>query len=166
MLISGIKPVVALLAAALAFPALAQNSNSTSPTAAELEALHLFWDYGRSPPSYPSPMTTGTGDWATAYAQARAIVARMTNEEKQNITIGYASTTNGCSGNSPGVDRLGYAGMCLQDAGNGARGMEGTNGYPSGLHVGASWNVPLAQQRGYYLGAEFKAKGGMFSSLK
>lgn len=161
MLPSSMKPAVALLAAAFAFPALAQNSSSTAPTEAELHALHLFWDYGRSPPFYPSPVMTGTDEWATAYAQAKTIVARMSNEEKQNITIGYASTTNGCSGTSPGVDRLGYSGMCLQDAGNGVRGMEGTSGYPSGLHVGASWNMALAQQRGYYLGAEFKAKGGM-----
>jgi len=40
----------------------------------------------------------GTGDWAAAYAQARAIVAQATNEEKQNVSIGYYGASNGCSG--------------------------------------------------------------------
>lgn len=128
-------------------------------TPAEIDNLARYWDYGRSPAVYPSPVGSGTDDWATAYFQAKALVAQMTNEEKQNVTIGYASTTNGCSGNSPGVSRLGYPGMCLQDAGNGVRGMEGVSGYPSGIHVGASWNRYLALSRGQYLGAEFKAKG-------
>lgn len=33
------------------------------------------------------------------------------------------------------------------------------NGYPSGLHVGASWNKNLAYQRARYMGGEFRAKG-------
>lgn len=84
----------------------------------------------------------------------------MTNEEKQNITQGGSySVYNGCAGVSAGVTRFGYPGMCLQDAGNGVRGMEGVSGYPAGLHVGAPWNKDLAQSRGLYLGKEFKAKG-------
>lgn len=133
--------------------------SASAQTAAELNALALFWDYERSPPVYPSPQGSGSGDWAAAYAEAEALVAQMTNLEKQNITIGYANPANGCSGNSPGVDRLGYPGQCLQDAGNGVRGMEGVSGYPSGIHVGASWNRQLALERGTYMGAEFKAKG-------
>jgi beta-glucosidase len=140
--------------------------SAVAQTAAERAALSLFWDYGRSPPVYPSPQGAGTGDWASAYEQARAIVAQMTNLEKQNITIGYASTENGCSGNSPGVGRLGYSGMCLQDAGNGVRGTEGVSGFPSGVHFGASWNRDLAFDRASALGAEFKAKGGLLCLLR
>lgn len=121
--------------------------------------LANFWDYGRSPPVYPTPQGTGTGDWAAAYSQARAMVARMTNEEKQNLTFGVTSNT-GCSGTSGSAPRVGFPGMCLNDAGNGPRGMEGASGYPSGVHVGASWNRGLALARGSYMGAEFKAKGG------
>jgi beta-glucosidase len=33
------------------------------------------------------------------------------------------------------------------------------NGYPSGLHVGASWNKDLAKARGVAMGGEFKTKG-------
>jgi beta-glucosidase len=38
--------------------------------------------YGGSPPVYPSPLGNGTGDWADAYASARALVAQMTMDEK------------------------------------------------------------------------------------
>lgn len=64
----------------------------------------------------------------------------MTNEEKENVTYGHTSLTNGCAGNSGAVRRLGYPGICLQDAENGVRGTDGVNGYPSGIHVGAAWN--------------------------
>ena len=114
----------------------------------------------------------------------------MTNEEKENITAGYTSTTNGeysiwgtrqipqsppnfsyhvvhrvnfvfaaCSGTIIGVPRIGFPGLCLSDAGNGVRGTDMTNGYPSGIHVGAAWNRGLAYSRAHYMGAEFKAKG-------
>lgn len=84
----------------------------------------------------------------------------MTNEEKNNITYGYTSTTNGCSGTSGAVNRLGFPGLCLNDAENGVRGTEGVNAYPAAVHVGAAWDKNLAYNRGEYMGAEFKAKGG------
>lgn len=147
----------------------AQNStaNTTTTTtpaispelAAELLNLEHYFVYGRSPPVYPTPQGTGEGGWANAYTKARAIVAQMTNEEKESIAIGYASDANGCSGVSGNVTRLGFPGMCLNDAGNGVRGTEGTSGYPSGVHVGAAWNKDLAYARAQYMGQEFKNKG-------
>lgn len=77
--------------------------------------------YGQSPPVYPTPQISGLGDWATSYAKASAFVAQLSLEEKSNLTFGVASTTNGCSGNIPPITRLGFPGMCLQDAGNGVR---------------------------------------------
>jgi beta-glucosidase len=38
--------------------------------------------YGESPPVYPSPLANGTGDWASAYESAAALVARLSMEEK------------------------------------------------------------------------------------
>jgi len=95
--------------------------------------------YGQSPPVYPSPRGMGTGDWASAYDRAVALVAQMTNEEKVNLTFGVDVQPNGCSGNIPAVARLGFPGMCLTDAGNGVRATDFVNGYPSGLHVGAAY---------------------------
>lgn len=83
----------------------------------------------------------------------------MTNEEKQNLTTGGGGTTNGCAGFSPGVPRLGYPGLCYMDGPSGARGTEMVNGYPAGIHTGASWNKTLAYERGNAMGAEAKLKG-------
>ena len=72
-----------------------------------------------------------------------------------------SNTHSRVSGNSGSVPRLNYPGLCLNDAGNGPRAMDGVNAYPAGLHVAASWNRSLAYDRGLYMGAEFKAKGGV-----
>ncbi|KAJ5085989.1 hypothetical protein N7532_010760 [Penicillium argentinense] len=115
--------------------------------------------YGQSEPVYPSPQGKGTGDWADAYAKAAELVSKMTLEEKNNLTYGTANTDNGCSGIIPAIPRLGFNGMCLQDAGNGVRYTDFVNSYPSGIHIGASWNKSLAHDRGWHIGGEFRKKG-------
>ena len=100
----------------------------------------------------------GDGNWTTAYNQAKALVARMTNYEKANITLG-TSSNNGCSGFTGSVPRLSFPGICLNDAESGVRGGELVNGYASQLSVGASWNRTLAYERGLYIGQEFRDKG-------
>ncbi|RDW92620.1 beta-glucosidase-9 [Coleophoma crateriformis] len=114
--------------------------------------------YGQSPPVYPAPPMPGVGSWSAAYNKAKALVAQMTLEEQANITVGYASTSV-CSGVTGSVPRLGWDGLCLSDAGNGVRSTELVNGWPSGLHVGASWNKNLAYSRALQMGGEFKTKG-------
>ncbi|POR33362.1 Beta-glucosidase cel3A [Tolypocladium paradoxum] len=112
-----------------------------------------------SPPVYPSPQGKGAGRWADAYASARALVRQMTLEEKANLTRGFGRDDNVCAGNTGSVPRLGWPGMCLHDAGNGVRATDMVSSYPSGLHVGASWDKNLTYGRGLYMGKEFKAKG-------
>ena len=127
---------------------------------------------------------TGVGAWAEAFAKAKAMVGRMTLEEKvrlpwirtaaaaaaaaaagSGLTRGQVSLTGGvssgtsCPGFLPAIPRLGFPGMCLADAGNGLRGTDFVSAWPSGIHVGASWNKPLARERGAGLGGEFKTKG-------
>jgi beta-glucosidase len=53
------------------------------------------------------------------------------------MTYGTSSVKNGCSGNIPAIERLRFPGLCLSDAGNGLRGTDFVNSYPSGIHVGA-----------------------------
>lgn len=89
----------------------------------------------------------------------------MTFEEKVNVTRGFLTTDNVCAGNSGSVPRLDWPGMCLHDAGNGVRATDMVNSYASGIHVGASWDRNLTYQRGYFIGKEFKAKGGKLNSL-
>ncbi|PYH99804.1 beta-glucosidase [Aspergillus ellipticus CBS 707.79] len=125
----------------------------------DVAELEHYWSYGRSEPVYPTPETKGLGDWADAYAKGKSLVAQMTDEEKNNITYGFSSTTTGCSGVTGSVPRLGYPGVCLQDAASGVRGTDMVNAYASGLHIGASWNRDLAYDHAHYMGAEFKRKG-------
>lgn len=87
----------------------------------------------------------------------------MTNDEKQNLTFGYTSTTNGCSGTSGGAPRVGFPGLCLNDGPAGVRGTELVSGFASGVHVAAAWNRDLARDRGRAIGAESRAKGGELS---
>jgi len=100
----------------------------------------------------------GSSSWAAAHAKAVALVSQMTLEEKANITVGYSALT-GCSGETGSVPRLNWPGLCLSDAGNGLRATDFVNAWPSGIHVGASWNKNLAYQRALHMGGEFKTKG-------
>ncbi|KAK0635764.1 glycoside hydrolase superfamily [Bombardia bombarda] len=114
--------------------------------------------YGQSPPVYPSPNMTGTGLWADASSKARDMVGKMTLAEKISLTSGVNSNTS-CSGFTPSIPRLNFTGLCLSDAGNGLRATDFVSSWPSGIHVGASWNKALAFQRGAGMGGEFRTKG-------
>ncbi|KAJ9138108.1 Beta-glucosidase [Pleurostoma richardsiae] len=114
--------------------------------------------YGLSPPVYPSPEGTGVGDWANAYAKAKALVGELTLEEKVNLT-GGVTANNGCSGFISAIPRVSFPGLCLSDAGNGLRSTDFVSSWPSGLSVGASWNRDLAEQRAIGLASEFRVKG-------
>ncbi|KAH8845517.1 hypothetical protein MCOR27_009548 [Pyricularia oryzae] len=146
---------VFLVALGLVPLSLSQDTQSK----AYFEELERFWSYGRSPSVYPSPESSGLGDWDDAYAKAKELVAQMTMEEKENVTIGYQHSLNGCVGKGGSVPRLGFPGFCMSNAGNGVGGTEGANAYPAALHVGASWNRQLAYDRALHMGREFKAKG-------
>lgn len=93
--------------------------------------------YGQSPSVSPPSQGTGTGTWAAAYSKASAFVVQLTLEEKSNLTFGVGEGLTSCSGGIAPIERLDFAGICLQDAGNGVRGIDLVNAYPSGLHVGA-----------------------------
>lgn len=94
--------------------------------------------------------------WTDARTQADALVAQMTDIEKENITYGYPSN---CVGQTGSVERFNVPGFCLGDAENGVRQTDFVNAYPAGISVAASWNLELAYRRGLYMGAEFKRKG-------
>ncbi|KAL5315406.1 hypothetical protein ACEPPN_016273 [Leptodophora sp. 'Broadleaf-Isolate-01'] len=142
---------IALLAILL-LPAAAQNNtgNITSDS----------YFYGQSPHVSPAALPSGTTDsWAAAYSKAADFVSQLSQEEKSNLTFGVRATRTGCVGYIPPIKRMGFKGICLQDAGNGVRLADGVNAYDSGLHVGVTWNKNLAYQRALHMGAEFRAKG-------
>ena len=41
-----------------------------------------------SPPKYPTPWMSGTGEWAEAYKKAKTFVSQLTLLEKVNLTTG------------------------------------------------------------------------------
>lgn len=83
------RATAGLLAVALAIADLTSAQNaSTGLTEAELTNLENYWSYGRSRPVYPTPQGIGRGEWAEAYIKAKALVAQMTNEERNNLTYG------------------------------------------------------------------------------
>ncbi|KAL8410092.1 hypothetical protein RB594_008253 [Gaeumannomyces avenae] len=86
------------------------------------------------------------------------MVGKMTLEEKLSLTAGVKATSS-CPGSIPPIPRLNFTGMCLADAGQGLRGVDFVSSWPSGVHVGASWNRALALRRALGMGGEFKKKG-------
>ena len=88
------------------------------------------------------------------------MVKQMTVDEKVSVVSGQTSVANGCAGMIPGVERLGFPGICVQDGPNGLHGIQAVNGYAAAITVGAAWNKELAHARGVSMGLEAKAKGG------
>lgn len=75
---------------------------------------------------YPSPWTGTISDasnssWAAAYAKAIAFVADLTLTEKVNLTTGTGWEADRCMGNTGGVPRVGFRGLCLMDGPLGVR---------------------------------------------
>ncbi|KAI0913997.1 beta-glucosidase M [Ustulina deusta] len=148
-----------------------RNRHSSSPTGSNTPGSGngIITDdtffYGQSEPVYPSPPMVGTGAWAGAYDKAVKFVDQLTMEEKALLASGVTSSTgttgtlNGCSGNIGSIDRMNFTGLCLTDAGQGVRATDFVSGFPSGLHVGASWNKALARSRAESMGLEFRVKG-------
>ncbi|RYP50569.1 hypothetical protein DL768_003965 [Monosporascus sp. mg162] len=167
----------ALLVALLVLPlfgllgllALPNRGSGDDGFAGEANAQDLITDdayfYGQSEPVYPSPAMTGAGPWADAFSRAVAFVEQLTVEEKVSLASGIRSSTgssgtlNGCSGNIAAIPRLNFSGLCLSDAGQGVRATDFVSGFPSGIHVGASWNRALARSRAESMGLEFRVKG-------
>lgn len=75
-----------------------------------------------------------------------------------SLTSGVTPTT-GCAGFIPGVERVGFPGLCLANAGNGVGGTDYVSAWPAGVHVAASWNKELTYQRAYGIGGEARIKG-------
>lgn len=94
--------------------------------------------------------------WAAALNRAGTMTPQMTSEELNNVTYGFSSA---CSGMTGSVPRVGWDGLCMNDAGEGVRGTDLVNAYAEGISIGASWNAELAYERARYMGAEFRRKG-------
>ena len=112
-----------------------------------------------SPPFYPSPETRGKGNWTFAVDKARAFVAQLTLEEKVNLTTGVGWQGGRCVGNIPPIERVGFEGLCLEDAPLGVRFADGVTAFPSGLNAAATFDRQLMYERALAIGEEFRGKG-------
>ena len=112
-----------------------------------------------SPPFYPSPETRGKGNWTFAVEKARTFVAQLTLEEKVNLTTGVGWQGGRCVGNISPIERVGFDGLCLEDAPLGVRFADGVTAFPSGLNAAATFDRQLMYERALAIGEEFRGKG-------
>ncbi|KAF8251875.1 hypothetical protein K440DRAFT_578757 [Wilcoxina mikolae CBS 423.85] len=112
-----------------------------------------------SPPHYPSPRTSGSGDWKAAYAKAREFVGQLTLLEKVNLTTGTGWQGDNCVGNVGTIPRLGFPALCLQDSPLGVRFTTYVSAFPAGMNAAMTWDKKLMYARGHAMGMEFKGKG-------
>ncbi|KAI4210383.1 MAG: hypothetical protein LQ351_006750 [Letrouitia transgressa] len=129
--------------------------NATSPNPIAAQGTEPAF----SPPYYPSPWGEGTGDWATAYARARAFVSQLTLLEKINLTTGVGWQEERCVGQTGAIPRLGFRSLCLQDSPLGVRNTDFNSAFPAGVNVAATFDRGLAYARGQAMGQEHRGKG-------
>ncbi|KAI5358252.1 Putative glycoside hydrolase, family 3, glycoside hydrolase family 3 domain, immunoglobulin [Septoria linicola] len=116
--------------------------------------------YQVSPPKYPSPWADPSyGNWSHAYEKAYAFVSQLTLAEKVNLTTGTGWQLEACVGNTGGIPRLGFRGLCLQDSPVGIRMTDYNSVFPAGVNVAATWDRKIAYDRGRAIGKEHHGKG-------
>ncbi|KAG8698817.1 hypothetical protein FRC09_007008, partial [Ceratobasidium sp. 395] len=103
-------------------------------------------------------LANGGNAWEGAFKKARDIVAKMTVEEKVNLTTGLGAHTP-CGGNTGEIPRFGIPSFCLQDGPTGVRPADFASQFPSQVTVAATWDRDLFYQRAYAIGSEFRDKG-------
>lgn len=123
------------------------------PSIAVLSAASLAYAQQRA------PVGTGLGDWADAYSQASAALARMSQQDKVNIVSGIGWDKGPCVGNTSPINSIGYPQLCLQDGPLGIRFGTGTTAFTPGIQAASTWDVELIRQRAQYLGAEARGCG-------
>ena len=112
-----------------------------------------------SPPSYPSPWMSPTGEGADAYAKARDFVSQLTLLEKVNLTTGKGYISGRCLGETGSIPRLGFSGMSMQCTPLNQSHADFTSGFPPGLAKGATWDRMLMYSNGKAMGEEFRGLG-------
>ena len=80
----------------------------------------------------------------------------MTLQEKDNLTHGVGGP---CVGQTGAVPRLNIPELCFADAPAGVRGQEFVSSFPSGIHLGATFDRDLMLKYGHALGREYRGKG-------
>jgi beta-glucosidase len=64
-----------------------------------------------------------------------------------------------CVGNTGSVPRLGFKGLCFEDAPAGIRGPDFVSAFPAGSHLAQTWDKEYMHAYGKALGEEYVGKG-------
>jgi beta-glucosidase len=142
--------------------AIALTSTALTPVTARETAIAQPWMNARLP----------------AETRAKLLLARMTQDEKLTLVMGYfgtdfaprqfkapAEARLGSAGYVPGIARLGIPAQWQTDAGIGVATQGGApkkrerTALPSNLATAATWNPELAFKGGAMIGAEARASG-------
>lgn len=86
---------------------------------------------------YTPRISTGYGNWSTAYAKAQAFVCNLTLTEKVNLTTqtGTGATYSYELGIIP---RIGFRGLALDDSPTGVRSTDYTSAFTAPLNMAMS----------------------------
>ncbi|CAE6446591.1 unnamed protein product [Rhizoctonia solani] len=103
------------------------------------------------------PSTART--WVESYSLAKALVSKLTLEQKVNLTTGLGWEVGRCEGNIPPIPEVGWDGLCLEDAPLGVRFTDRVTAFPAGINAGFTWDRDIIRRRGEAIGQEFKGKG-------
>ncbi|KAI9304202.1 beta-glucosidase [Cunninghamella echinulata] len=95
--------------------------------------------------------------WSVAYDNAKALVNKMSLEEKIKIMTGKSFTYSDCAGNTYATQH--FPSLCLQDGPLGMRAAHNVTLGVAGINAAASFDKQGILQRGIYMGKEFKGKG-------
>ncbi|EJD43876.1 glycoside hydrolase family 3 protein [Auricularia subglabra TFB-10046 SS5] len=138
---------------------LASAASLYSPRGAGRSTLDARATSISNPPSNPAQVPDFGPAWDAAYRKAKAALARMSVQDKVTLTTGTGLGAGTCSGNIPGVDSIGFPGLCLEDGPMAMRPASLTTVFPAGINTAATFNRKLMRSRGVAMGAEFAGKG-------
>ncbi|CEG79535.1 hypothetical protein RMATCC62417_13987 [Rhizopus microsporus] len=97
--------------------------------------------------------------WDEAYTMARALVDKMSLEQKVNITTGIGWEKGPCLGSTYAISNPDFPSLCLQDAPLGVRFAYNVTSGVAGINAAASFDRNAIYERGAYMGQEFRGKG-------
>ncbi|KAG5657321.1 hypothetical protein KAF25_005885, partial [Fusarium avenaceum] len=99
-------------------------------------------------------------DLKEALEMAKTFTSKLNLTEKANMVTGVQGlSAGGCIGNIQSIPRLNFTGICLLDGPQAINRADLVSVFPSGITVGATWDVEHMYARGKAMGAEFRGKG-------
>ena len=97
--------------------------------------------------------------WDEAYMMAKALVSKMSLEQKVNITTGIGFGSGHCEGNTFAISNPDFPSLCLQDSPLGIQLAYNVTSGVAGINAAASFDRKAIRDRGVYMGQEFRGRG-------